>query len=263
MINTRKIIASLGAFLIIAPQLHAVENLNALPLWLEDGELNFGSIEQLNSIDFAPGTPGIELIGFNENIGAETSGPNSRMVWRQRFQFRNAATGAQLAQFTITTKSDWYSNDDSLNDYFCGDEFATTLEGDNSIPDCDSMIQAGIAETSSGGRYLVVATSAIIDVLGPSEDIADVYKVHVFDLATNNLAWAKSWGLFAPAGSGDDWELDIGLSGVADYLGGDGTDELRINQGRVQGTNWRMRNQYYNIATGALIDTVSFSVSQP
>ncbi len=260
--SVRKTLASLGAFLIVAPQLHAVENLNALPLWLE-GTGGFGTIEQFNSIDFDPGTAGIESIGFNEGISAETVGPNSRMVWRQRIQFRNAATGALLTQFTVTTKSDWYSNDDNTNDYFCGDEFATSLNIDNSIPDCDAEIQAGIAETQAGGRYLVIATGSIIDVLGPAGDVADVYKVHVYDLATNNLAWAKSWSLLTPGGAGDDWEIDIGLSGVADYLGGDGTDELRIAQGREQAPNWRQRYQYYDIATGALIDTVAFSVSTP
>ncbi len=253
-----------GLMLLALSVAHGVEKRDALPLWFEGPESNFGWIEHFNSLDFYPATTGTELIGFNETISAETAGGLSRMVWQQRIEIRNAQNGARLLLKTITTKSDWYSNDDSTYDYFCGDEFAAQLNLDNSIPDCDAVVSAGIAETQGGGRYLVIATGSIIDYWdGIGDEVADVYKVHVFDLATGNLAWANSWFLFSPGGSNGEWELDVNLSGVSDYINGDGTDEVRIAQGREQGGNWRSRYQYFDITNGNLIDTVAFSTSAP
>ncbi len=243
----------------------AVENVNAIPLWSESGVDSFGLVEQLNSIDFYPATTGIELIGFTEDITAEDSSANSRMVWTQRVQVRNASSGASISQFTFTTKSDWYPNDDNTYDYICGDEYATLLNPDNSIPDCDTNISVGIAEAAGGGRYLAIGTAAAIDYFDniSVDEVADPYKVHIYNLSSNTLAWAKTWSPFSPGGAGGDWELNADLCGIADYINADGTDELRIAQYRPQGGNIRWRYQYYNITNGALIDTVAFSVPIP
>ena len=264
-----RLITTLSAALLMtmAQLAHAVENRDALPLWTEGEDLGFGIIEQLNSLDVYPNVTGIEAIGFNESITAVGAGAGlARMQWRQRIQFRNAASGALIEQFTLQTRSFAYPTDDNTFDYVCNDQFVFDLEADNSIDDCDANIYAGIAETAAGGRYLVVGVSAIIDYFDgfSSDGAADVYKIHVYDLATGNLAWARSFPLEQSAGSGDPWELDAGLSGVADYLAEDGTDEVRIAQGReLVGGSWRSRYMYYNLATGASIDTVSFSTSQP
>ena len=258
-------ILSASALLGLSSASHAVENLNALPIWFESNVDSFGLVEQLNSIDFYPGTTGTELIGFTETITGEDLGSTARTVWKQRIQVRNASTGAQISQFTFTSKSEPYPDDDASFDYLCNDSFSGTLEPDKAIPDCDLNLSAGIAETSGGTRYLVIGTSVIIDYFDgvSTDDVADVYKLHVYNLTTNNLAWAKSWKLETPGGAGGDWELDVGLSGVGDYINADGTDELRVAQYREQGGNLRWRYQYYNITTGALIDTVAFSVPIP
>lgn len=265
---TNKFISIAAISILAVPQIAAaVENRDVLPLWFDGPSLTFGGIEQLSSIDFSPATPGLEVIGYNERVSGEAAGSGmARTVWRQRFQFRNAANSNLLAQFTITTKSEAYSTADGSFDYSCGDEYADTLNPDDSIPDCDLEISAGIAEASQGGRFLVIATSAIIDYFDfqTTDDVADPYKVHVYDLSDNSLAWGKTWKLDTPAGSGEDWELDVSLSGVGDFLGDDGTDELRVAQVRPTGaSNFRHRYTYYNIETGAVLDTQSFSVSQP
>lgn len=181
--------------LLLLPAAYGVEKRDALPLWFEDIDNTFGWVEHFNSIDFYPAVAGKEVIGFNESYSAETNGGNSRMVFRARIQVRNAANGNQISQFTITTKSDWHPNNDTTYDYFCNNEYSADLNPDNTIPECDTFLSAGVAEISVGGRYLVVATNSVIDYFDniSVDEVADVYKLHVYDLATDNLAWANSW----------------------------------------------------------------------
>lgn len=255
----QKYFVSAAALAALSPIAGAAERSESLPLWSQN-EASFGNYAQFSGIDFDDSIPGIETIGFNMNSTTDTDGSLSRMRWSYRIEFFRSDTDASLAQFRVATSSDWYPNDDTNYDYYCNNEFWPDLNNDNSVEDCEPTITVGIAEGSGGSRYLAVGTSLILDYWRFSDEgEADVYKVTIFDLASNQRAWQQAWPLEEGV-----WELDPALSGIDDYLGGDGVDEVRVARIREY-NNGDTGTQYIylNIATGAEIKRTMMRTARP
>jgi len=211
-------------------------------------------VKNLPGLDLSTMT-GIEGLGANwwKEVRVDPADATRRITrnW-MRLRVNSAVDNSQISDMSFFAASGSYPDPATAvnTTYYCSDEgFFYPTNPLNEFP-CEDSFGLGIA-TAGATRYLVAgaAFGAAYFVAGGSFTRIGAGSVEVFDPETGASLWRRSWPSFDGT-----WSLRIRRSGVADYLGDDGVDELRIVQfrGLPDGTLvWR--NSFYSIADGSLI----------
>lgn len=215
--------------------------------------------------DLDPLRVGVETVGVSEALVVQPRGGGFvRSEFRLRLRFKDASTNSQVANFFPLVRTENYPDPVTAVGvtYYCYDQEG--FDGFSVDPQtedfpCDYEFNLGIANDLQS-RYLVAGLATYAGYIdGSGETDVSGAAVEVFDPATGSRIWRQQF----PVLDGDFFLVDA-LSGVGDYLGNDGIDEIRIVWERELGNGenrWRYR--YYQISNGDFIKQEAFSVSSP
>jgi len=245
-------------------------------------------------VDYDQSVPGIELFGLTLNCSRSprdgnnftTTKVTSRLVVRSSqdgsLLFRtltlptvvsrpypdptyieHECDGSNPTSYDRENQGSQYPRDsDNLNfQGSCGGGTFDPNDGDGASGICgvfpsDFLFGAGVANVGES-RYVVYG-DAVRGKWSNNSGGGDAgsYSVHVYSLDGNRV-WTASF-----AGETADGSLEPAISGVGDFLG-DGSDVLRVGRIRETGSGDIFWYRHYNLTTGAVISTRSFTVSTP
>ena len=213
-----------------------------------------------------PGSTNIEAVGVNQRLVIRTFADptvvRSRMKIRLEVQDPDSVVAPQIFEAYVDTKP--YPNPDTAvgTNYACEDDgYVVGVDPKAEDYPCDYDLNVGIANDGAT-QYGVISLAVYSWYANSTDGQVDISRgsVTVFNLTSGGDPCRGEWDV-----TDGVWTLEDGLSAVGDYLGNDGTDEIRIVYSRVRDNGKvEMKYTYYDISTcGQIGDVQQFKVGLP
>lgn len=243
-----------------------------------------GQTENFLSLDIVPGTAGLELVGAANKDTPSGRDANHYVTFTEitRFEARAVANGAVvLSPKTLPSVTSAKFPDPTDPQFQCGGAHQTYYafgyhgstneqcpcssnnnnnQGGCFTPGFDQFpgtFNAGLGIGNVGSTRVLVFGNAVTGRYNNNQSKSEVdittFMISVYDLTGKQL-WTKAF-----PGTNASGELEPVLCGVAAFHT-TGTDEARV---AYINNNNKFTYQFYNLLTGALTSTVSFTTTSP
>jgi hypothetical protein len=267
--------------LLSAPAIAVEVPKDSFLLWSATGDYQDRDAKALLNQDIKPTVPGVETLGLAQSCAVSAVDVNDKIAFtfKMSFTFRDA-TGATAEFATAATTPSSVTTakfpDPRIARFQCGGANQTqySVDGQGSNLGCVSsgqtplcqdypqLFDVGIGIATKGTARFVVIGNA---VRGNYQNNVDgTVEFSRFNVSTYNSAGVRVLTKTVLPADASGYQLVWEYASVGDYLNnGANVDEIRLPYYKATATVSTLKYLYYDIQTGALLDTAIVNTTCP